>query len=50
MSEESDRFRTRARECRQIAAKVKDESWAQTLTDIADELDEEADKIDREDR
>ena len=47
MAEEAERFRRRAADCRQIALDVRDRRDADLLRDIADELDAEADKIDR---
>ena len=46
MSDESDRFRMRARQCRELAAVARDDHSRQTLTQMATELDAEADQID----
>lgn len=48
MSEESDRFRMRARQCRELAALAREPYSRDTLTQMAAELDEEADKIETE--
>ena len=44
----ASRFRRRARECRQMAAEVKEPDWLRTLLDLAQDLEDEADKIDTE--
>ena len=44
------RFRRRAAECRQMAEEVREPDWIQTLLDLAQDLEEEADKIDAERR
>lgn len=41
MSEESERFRTRAHQCRELAKLAKDEYSRDTLTRMAVELEEE---------
>lgn len=48
MTAESERFRMRAKECRELAAVARDEYSRQTLTQIALELDAEADAIEAE--
>lgn len=48
MSEESKRFRQRARDCRRLAADAKADGDRRTLTEMAEELDAEADKIEAE--
>ena len=48
-NETSARFRTRARECRQMAEEVRELDWRKTLLELAQDLEEEADKIDDED-
>jgi hypothetical protein len=50
MSEDSDRFRQRARECRRLAEKARDADAVAQLSQMARELDEEADGIDAEER
>lgn len=45
VSEESQRFRMRAKQCRELAAVARDDYSRQTLTQLAGELDAEADKI-----
>lgn len=48
MSEESDRFRLRARQCRELSALARDPYSRDTLSQMAIELDEEADRIEAE--
>lgn len=43
----SDRFRRRARECRLMAAEVMEPDWQGTLLAIAQDLEDEADEINR---
>lgn len=50
MGEEVDRFRERAAKCRGLAKIARDEESRRTLTDMADDLDLEADKIDAEEK
>ena len=45
MSEEAIRFRMRARQCRELAQVARDEFSRVTLSQMAAELDEEADQI-----
>lgn len=45
MSGESDRFRERAKQCRELAAVARDDYSRQTLAQMAAELDAEADQI-----
>lgn len=45
MSDESNRFRMRARRSRELAAVARDDYSRQTLTQMAAELDAEADAI-----
>lgn len=47
MSEDSDRFRMRARQCRELAKIARDDLSRQTLEQMAHELDEEAAGIER---
>ena len=49
MTYNAQRFRDRARECRAIAEGMRDEAGAAMLEELADELDEEAGKIEAED-
>ena len=49
MGEESDRFRMRANQCRELSKLARDEDSRQTLARMADELDEEASRIEAED-
>lgn len=48
MGEEAERFRLRAKQCRDLAAIARDDYSRQTLTQMADELEAEADVIDAE--
>ena len=48
MSDDADRFRKSAANCRRLASEAADEGSRRELTDIAVELDAEADKIDDE--
>jgi len=48
MSDESNQFRSRACECRFLAAGARDAVSRRELTEIADALDDEARKIDAE--
>jgi hypothetical protein len=48
MTEESERFRLRAKQCRELAALARDDYSRKTLTQMAVELDEEADTIEAE--
>lgn len=48
MSDESNRFRARARQCRELAEVAKDDHSRQTLSQMAVDLSEEADRIDAE--
>ena len=46
MSEDSDRFRARARECREQAPKARVDEIRSMLLRLAGELEEEADQMD----
>jgi hypothetical protein len=48
MGEIAERFRARARECRLLAEGARDEYARGTLTQVADELEEEAKLIEAE--
>jgi hypothetical protein len=48
MGDEADRFRFRAKECRDLAKAARDGVTRQELLTIADELEAEADRIDAE--
>lgn len=50
MSEDSERFRMRARQCRELAKVARTTDWRDRLNEIARDLEEEADKIDRIER
>lgn len=45
MTEEADRFRKLAGECRNLAKRARDAEAERLLTGMANELDDEADKI-----
>ena len=45
MGKNAKSFRERAAECRELAAMTHDKDWRAMLSDLADELDAEADKI-----
>jgi hypothetical protein len=47
---EADSFRRRATQCRDVANGTKDEEAQRELRDLAQNLDEEADTIDRDER
>ena len=46
--EASERFRARAKQCRDLARAARDDQQRQTLARMAEELDAEADLIDSE--
>jgi hypothetical protein len=46
--DEAGRFRARAIHCRELATNARDEQARQALTEMADDLEDEADKIDDE--
>jgi hypothetical protein len=48
MADEADRFRLRAKECRDLAKAARDDTARQDLLTIAGELEAEADRIDAE--
>lgn len=48
MSAESARFRDRAKQCRLLAINARDDTSRNTLSDMAVDLDAEANKIDAE--
>lgn len=48
MSEDSDRFRRRARECRDLAEQASSAEWRKSLLQIAQDLEYEADRLDSE--
>lgn len=48
MGEDASRFRERARQCRALAKDARDEEARRTLKEMAEELDEEAERIDAE--
>jgi hypothetical protein len=47
MADDAERFRRRARECRQLAAEAPNAQWRDKLVEIADELDAESDRIEQ---
>jgi hypothetical protein len=48
MLETAARFRERARECRQMAKEVQEPDWRELLLSLAQDLEDEADRIDTE--
>ena len=48
MSDDWARFRMRARQCRELAALARDDFSRDTLSQMAVELDEEADRLEAE--
>lgn len=48
MGDVADRFRKRARECRELAAQARTEQWRQSLLTLAQDLDDEAANVDAE--
>jgi hypothetical protein len=46
--DEAGRFRARAIHCRELATNARDEQARQALTEMADDLEDEAGKIDDE--
>jgi len=48
MSDDAARFRRRAEQCRDLAERARDEYSRSTLSQMAAELDDAADKIDAE--
>lgn len=48
MSDDAERFRRRARECRELSAKARVDEVRQELLRLAGELEEEADLIEAE--
>jgi hypothetical protein len=48
MGDESERFRLRAKQCRELAAIAKDNYSRRTLTQMASELEDEAMLVDAE--
>lgn len=49
MQDDATRFRKRASECRELAAKVEDEEWRGWLIGLAEDLESEATREDAED-
>jgi hypothetical protein len=45
LTDDVERFRRRACECRRLAEAAHDDSWREQLNDIARELEEEADRL-----
>lgn len=50
MGSESERFRARAKQCRDLARNARNVSDRQSLSEMADELDAEAERIDAEEK
>ena len=48
MSEESERFRNRAKQCRTLARDARDDFQRDTLNSMADDLDAEAERLEAE--
>ena len=48
MTEDAARFRRRAQQCRELAERAKDDYSRSTLSQMASELEDEANKIDVE--
>lgn len=48
MGDDANRFRERARECRNIASESKSQNWRESLLALAKDLEDEADDLDRE--
>ena len=47
MGEDAERFRNRAKQCRELASRAHDEYSRKTLAQMASELDEEADELEK---
>lgn len=47
LSDEAERFRIRARECRDLAARAHTTDWRDTLNEIARDLEQEADHLEQ---
>lgn len=43
-------FRERARKCREVAEEVREPNWLKLLLELAEDLEDEANKIEAEDR
>lgn len=50
MSSDTAHLKERARECRLLAEQAKDPYWRETLLELADDLEREAEAIDPETR
>ena len=48
MADDAARFRRRAQQCRELSERARDEYSRNTLSQMATELDEEADQLDAE--
>jgi hypothetical protein len=48
MGEASERFRARAKQCRELASSAREADSRQTLSDLSEELDAEAELIEAE--
>lgn len=46
----AQRFRQRARKCREVAEEVQEPDWLNFLLELANDLEEEADRIEAEER
>jgi hypothetical protein len=47
MNDDAERFRRRAKECREVATRTPDNPWQEQLHDLAHDLEREADRIER---
>ena len=50
MSDEARRFRDRAKGCRALAESTRDDNWRKTLLNLAEAFEEEASRIEAEER
>ena len=48
MNDDAERFRRRAKECREVGTRTPHGPWQAQLNDLAHDLEVEADRIDRE--
>ncbi len=49
-AETAVRFRMRAHQCREMAAEVREDDWRETLLGLAQDLEDEAHKIETEEQ
>ena len=50
MSDDAARFRKRARQCRDLARHAKEEEWRKSLEALAQDLEDEADRLETGDQ